>query len=271
MIINSQRTIYGLELQAEMLASGSYTPRPNTTLNEKFGILINEPPGIDTRYGIKYLALGTGGISRNTPAQGYSFSQHSVMDASLFNHTPFIVRPASNDLSSVEKAKYRLKVSKVINGTTYYLYYLRVIAPTDMTTDTYNISMGSNGVTNLSKLSTNVSTYLNPVPRIIKDIPNNNSNYVSRVIKLNFTLTPSEMIEVNNANKLITGNTIPENITEIGICGGLDKITNGVTEVINSQIYFHVGVDINTAITYDPTLGYVRAIELGGSENLYQY
>jgi len=271
MIINSQRTIYGLELQAELLVSGSYTPRPNTTLNEKFGVLINEPPGTDTRYGIKYLAFGTGGISKSTPATGYSFSQHSVMDASLFTHTPFIARPISNDLSGVERLRYRLMVSKVINNVTYHFYYLRVIAPTDMTTDTYNISMSSNGISNLSKLPTNISAYLNPVPRIIKDIPNNNNQYVSRVIKLNFTLTPSEMTEINNANKLLTGNTTCDNITEIGVCGGLDKVVNGITEVINSQIYFHVGVDINTAIVYDPTLGYVRAIELGGTESLYQY
>jgi len=107
MIINSQRTIYGLELQAELLVSGTYTPKPNTTLNEKFGILVNEPIGSDTRYGLKYLTIGTGGIKTATPANGYSFSQHSVMDASLFNHIPFIIRPVSSDLSGTERARYR--------------------------------------------------------------------------------------------------------------------------------------------------------------------
>jgi len=269
MIINSQRTIYGLELQADMLISNSYTPKPNTTLNEKFNVMVNEPIGSDTHYGIKYLAIGVGGELVAPGTNSYSYSQHSPTDAVLFEHIPFVMREIRADLSDADKAKYRMRVTRTINNIEYALYYLKAVKSTDITTGTYNITLSSSNTSSLSKLDTNTSKFLNPVPRSINYKQADTTNYISKIIKLRFELNPTELQEINNVLDIVYGLNNTKAITEIGVCGGLDVTVNGITEAINTQIYYHVGTSIDTRLNYDPTIGYLRAIEMGGSETLY--
>jgi len=270
MIINSQRTIYGLELQANTMINIPYIPRINTTLNEKHNLLVNESVGNDTTYSIKYLAIGRGGSPVANNIDGYTYSQHSVTDAALFDQIPFIVRPVASDISSSERNKYRLRVMKTISGTDYYLYYLKKILPSDITTDTYNMSLGHNGITKLSLFNTNTSKHLNPTP--VAGVPVNSSSgtYISKMIKVNFTLTRIELDEITNAVDIIYGPGSHASLTELAICGGLDKIMpGGEVEAINTQIYYHVGVSLMTRLDKNVTTGYIRAIELGSSEVLY--
>ena len=274
MITNSQRTIYGLEMQAAHLIEQLHTIRPNTTLNEKFSLFENEAigsdPADDQDFAIRYLALGVGGQSVADGTNSYSYSQHSPLDAALFEHIPFIMREVTNDLSSVEQEKYRFKVAVTIDNVDYYQYFLRKIdMVNDFTTNTYKIIPGTTGTANLIELTTNTSAHLNPVPRTTSYNSVEESVFVSKAVKLKFSLTPTELTEISNAIDIIFGAAAVKPLTEIGICGGLDKQIGGKTEAIMTQIYHFVGVDIDTRIHYDPIIGYVRAIELGGTEPIY--
>jgi len=269
MITSAQRTIYGLEYQANLLINEPYVPKPNTTLNEKFGLYVNEPVGSDTTHNIKYLAIGVGGDQLVAGVNSYSYSQHGVLDAALFDQIPFIMRPASNDLLGTEQDKYRFRIPIDINGVTYYQYFLRRIAPTDITTDTYLIVPGLATAATLTVLTTDTPAHLNPVPRSTAYVLNENSKFVSKMIKLKFELSPTELDEITSCIELLHGVGSGKTLTEIGICAGLDKMVSGRLVALQTQIYFHVGVGIDTKLTYDNVLGYVRAIELGGTENLY--
>lgn len=267
MIIDSQRTIYGLELQSSILSGVPHTVSPNTTLNEKLKHLIAEPVGVDTNYSIKYYAIGKGGTSQAPGTGGYPLSEHSVLDAALFDQIPFVVVPATNDIPATRHGDYRFRILADINGVPHYHYYLKAIKPSDIHTNTFVINNTAAGSARISIIPTSNASRLNPVPGG-NAYTYNSSRYITRSIKLNFTLTPSEMKEITDAQALLNPGAAFQ-ITEIGICGGLDKVVSGVTEAINVQIYFHVGVGISTVLQYDPLLGYVRAIELGGSEIIY--
>ena len=125
MIINSNRTIYGLKLQMDMLLGDRWTPMPNTTLNEKFNIGLNapQPSSYPT---LKYMCLGVGGSSIIDSQTGYRFSTHRAIDAGLFEHIPFIIRPIDQDLTLEERSKYRFRIQENINGNQYYCYQKHV-------------------------------------------------------------------------------------------------------------------------------------------------
>ncbi len=269
MITNSQRTIYGLEVNTANLAGKPYTPKPNTTLNEKYNILPNELPGADTNYSIKYLAIGIGGSNAGSAANGYNFSQHSSVDAALFDQIPFIMRPVANDLPASEQNKYRLKVGISINGVAYNQYFLRAIPSTDIVTGTYKISPVASANGKLISMDFNNSIYLSPTPLSNNRTYGSGSEYVTSTCKLRFHLTPTDINEINNCITLLHGTGITKNITEIGVCGGLDKTVNGILESIHTQIYFHIGVNIDLQLSYDPIIGFLRAVELGSTEPIY--
>jgi len=269
MIINSQRTLYGLEFQANGLINEPYVPRINTTLNEKYNLLPNEPIGADTVYGIKYLSIGTGGTPVATGSGVYSYSEHGTLDAALFNQIPFVVRTVANDLTALEQAKYRFRIPITINGINYVQYYLRRLQASDITTDTYDISVSNAGAEQLTLFTTDTPKYLNPVPRASPSPLNENNQYVSKMIKLRFSLTPTELDEINAGIAILYGPTTVLHITEIGVCSGLDKTIGTLIEALKVQIFFHISVDVDTKLRYDQTVGYLRSIELGGSEPVY--
>jgi len=266
MIVNSQRTIYGLEYQANKLVGLPYTPRINTTLNEKFGVLPNEAAGSDIDHSVKYIGLGTGGELVANSVNGYSRTQHSPLDAALFEHVPFVIRPVTNDLSAAEQTKYRLKVRKTIHNVDYYQYFLRVINSSDITTGVYRVTANAAGSASLSLLTTDTTAQLNPA---VAPVVSNNKSYITKMVKLKFNLTPADLTEINSAIDIMYQSNAVKPITEICVCGGLNKTVNGVIEAIQTQVYFHVGVNIDTRSTFDAITGYTRAIELGGSSPLY--
>jgi len=268
MIISSQRTIYSLDLQNSIFSGDTYTPKPNTTLNEKYTHLVNEVPGSDTTYGIKYLAIGTGNLTP-TSSVGYTYSNHSSLDAALFNQVPFIVRPVNNDITSAERAKYRFRVTKLINGSQYYLYYLKTIPKGDIRRNIYKLNNNRTTQNILGILDFNTANYLNPTPLTGGRVYGVNNEFVTAALKVKFQLTPAEIDEINKGIALLYGPTASTTLTELGVCGGLDKTINGITEAINVQIYFHIGVTIDLQISYDPVSGFLRAMELGGTEPIY--
>lgn len=268
MIINSQRTIYGLELQANTLINLSYAPKPNTTINELFKTAVNEVPGTDNTYGVKYLAIGTGGVPAANGTIAYSYSQHSPVDAALFEHVPFIARPIAQDIPASERSKYRMRVLTQINGKQYYLYYLRRLVPADFRTETYIVSVNNNGSENLRLFDTNNTKLINPVPNTITHVLTPTSEYISKMTKIRFNLSPTDLTEIDNSMKIVFNGAVKP-LTEVGLCGGLDKVISGITEAINTQVYFHVEMNIDVTMRHDPLLGYLRAIEIGGSEPLY--
>ena len=267
MIINSQRTIYGLEYVTSKIAGDNHVARPNTTLNEKHGILPTAKAPAGTDLGIKYLAIGIGG---NNPVAGineYSYSQHGIRDAALFQQVPFVMRTAAQDLTATEQALYKHRVSRTVSGVQYFLYYLKVLQPMDISRETYIITPAAAGPSSLSVFTTDTPAHLNPVSRATNRVPTNDNGYISAMIKIKFSLTPAEMQDIQNAIDLLYGTGSNKILTEIGVCGGAEASPGG--EAVEVQIHYHVGTGIDIPLIYNPTTGYSRAIEIGGSEPLY--
>ena len=271
MIKNSQRTLYGLDLQMHALNGREYKPLPNTTLNEKFGILIDKNKvsglGLPT---IKYYTIGVGGLNLIDGIDTYSFSKHRPTDAGLFEHIPFVIRKTDNDLSPEDQLKYRFKKLETIKGVNYYCYYLKVINNEEMIDGLFQIDV-MNSTPRLSKFNTNTDKLLNPIPRdpTLTMLDTENTSYVTKVTKYPFILKSSELKEINNVLNILYGYDNTKNITEIGICTGIDfRTEDGKTEAIMTQISYHMEVEINTMYMSKVGDELIRSLEIGSQEIL---
>jgi hypothetical protein len=265
MITNAQRTIFGVDLGLSMLMDKPYNCLPNTTLNEKFNILPNYPIEEGTYPKLKYYSIGVGGNDVIEGNGGYSYNQHSAVDAALFSHIPFVMRTLETDLTPVERSKYRFRKIEIFDNVEYACYYLKLIDGYDLRDYFYNIT-SVNGDSTLSVFDINTDKLLNPVPKLrgsnIEDV--NTANYITKLAKLEFSLPTSEMEELKNVFNIRRLEV--EKLTEIGICTGIDTETNDGIEAVNVQVSFHVGVSVELSVLFNNNSSLSRSIELGGSE-----
>lgn len=271
MVRNSQRTLYNVDLHLHQLLGKQYEPTENTTLNEKFQILPNEklPAGVYPT--LKYYAIGVGGTLNIDNVNKYSYSEHLAIDAALFEHIPFIMRNVNEtDLTTEERANYRLRVIKNFNGINYACYYLKVIPSYELKPTFHMIRTVENGVAvsspTLSVLNMTNSQILSPEPtnRDLTFENQNNLGFVTKVAKLTFSLTPLELEEISNCLKIMNLNN--SGLTEIGIVTGHDIETGGVKEAICTQIAMHLGINFNLATEMAKGSTIIKILEIGGGE-----
>lgn len=266
MIINSNKTNYCRKLETAMLLGKPYNALANTTLNEKFNILVNNKPTDYPR--LKYYAIGVGGHDIIDGNVGYTYSEHDSTDATLFNHVPFVMVPVTEDLTSTEQANYRFKIKETYGGVEYYCYYLKLIPSVDYNDLLYVVNVTDN-VPSLSVLDTHTDKFLNPVPKSRTANPTviDKVSYVVNVAKTEFSLFNAELVNINKAIEIKYGNKYK--LTEVGVCFGEDITTTTGKEAVGVQIAFHIKVDINTSILINnATNNIVRNIEIGGVELL---
>ena len=158
----------------------------------------------------------------------------------LYNLIPIRCRPVDEDLSAAERALYRLRVKKVINGNEYFCYYLKVLnyTSTEVKTKRINIASGREEPYELS------DNYLNPVPEkpstdtTIETSANSIISYADATIEVAAT----EVLEYIRV--FYNGDTRYAKISELGFFTGADvEVTVGGTtylESIQTQLFNHV-------------------------------
>jgi len=265
MIINSQRTIYALDMQSHMMLGMPYETLPNTTLNEKYNFLTNlTTNGVYPT--IKYLVIGKGGTPKFTNSL-MKHSAHTAKDAALFEQVPFVMKTHETDLSAADQAKYRFRFIEIHNGVEYVCYYLKIIPSIDLNRGIYQVNVvGNDG--KLGYFDTNRSDILLPKPAAnINYLDTANSVYLAKSMKVMFEMTIDDIDNLKEVYKILYKE--PVNITEIGVCSGIDTpIASGAIEAKCVQLNYFVGVDINLVEDLDANGQFIRSIEIGGSEML---
>lgn len=274
MVKSSQLSIYGLALINAMLANRYYKVHKNTTLNEKFNILPTDhtPQGtIDVPIfpRPKLFVLGVGGTPYIDNVGSYKYSQHSVLDAALFKHIPFIMRKVNDDIDQFTRQKYRLRKTLLVKGEEYYAYYAKVCDLIDYRNYNFLVNKaGDNDI--LSIMNFDSDRYLNPVPVIKPSDPKTvlDVNSVINRFKFEFRLIENEQKELKNVLNILELQDVTK-ITELGICHGYDIPTTFGYESLDTQITYFVDIDLDVALDLNSTNRFQRNIELGGSEPFY--
>ena len=246
-------TIYGSYIQTCQLLRKDPEIKPYTTLNEKLNIFKDEvltPGEIPT---VQYVAVGNGGHTATTGPNGVTIPApvlHTPRHAALYNQLPFVLRTPENDLTSVERANYRLRSIIDVNGTTYVAYYLKVLNLTNVVPAMEHKLVADGQI--FTDPFTPTAQDLDPVPPNIDPNSTNTSTgeYLSATAKIPFTLDVNDIRELQDACRILYGTDEAAIISEVALCSGVDRPVegdfNGTTATYTEAIAVQVSSFINT-------------------------
>ena len=271
------RTLSGAKLQTALYLDIPYTLDTNSTLNEKYNTNVitsfnsNEKPKLycfGIGYGGHKCFTGPNGVDTTLPVQ------HKPTDASLYKPLPLILREVNNDISSIERAKYRLRVLLTINGVSYVAYFLKVIDFTNTNLTLQKISIVNNVITE-TPFGYDLSN-LNPTPPAIQPDLNavyTTGNYAKVSALASIGLSPAEVTELLNSATIILGSDAYAIISEICLVQGADRSVTGnfngssasYIDIVGAQIASFINTYHNVKFSNN---GAILDVDVGAVEPL---
>jgi len=220
-----------------------------TTLNEVYKILAAESLGQkpSRNFELKYFGVGVRGSNHvGTDSRGVSkfqVNQHQPIDANLFTAIPFIARPLSEDLDSLNRAKYRMRTVEERNGVMYAFYWLKLI---DFSK--YNpreVLVTRDPITGDEKTNPYIHTEDNlknpqPVPLTSQGTIPTPDEYVNGSAILNATLYQADLREMSLACKIYYNDASYASVNEVGVAYGIDVQHRGAISGNGSIQYTEV-------------------------------
>ena len=122
------KTLHQVKLDIAQSRGIPHIPDSYSTLNEAYNIGGITPPSVGYPE-TKYIMVGNGGSRIDVGLNASPVKKtlkHKPTDAVLYNAIPFLMVP-TDDISPTERANYRLRVLEVVNGVSYFSYYVKVI------------------------------------------------------------------------------------------------------------------------------------------------
>ncbi|MDY2698236.1 MAG: hypothetical protein SOV61_01635 [Lachnospiraceae bacterium] len=228
-------TLVGSSLGLSTLLPVTVTERPELTLNSYFGIA-SEYNTLDGNIPkLRYFGVGIGGSYNADDAILVSAYNPDRTDMNLYRLIPIRCRPVDEDLSDLERKKYRLRLRKTMNdGNDYYLYYLKVLDFDDeVKFKKIDITSGAESAYELSK------EFLDPVPQKPGTSTTIETADTSIVAYCDAKVTVDAKEVLEYINVAFNGDTRYARISEIGFFTGVDKVIPGTTmngsSVVNIQ------------------------------------
>lgn len=276
------RTAYGVYLQNALYTGLPFQMFPNTTLNEKLGILEGIAPPAHHYPQLKYFCIGNGAHRYVTNAQNLSKPmplQHLGTDGSLFKPMPFVLREPNNDLSPQERALYALRREEDYNGKRFIAYYLRRLDTAASKTEMIIMEVDEKGNRLRERPFIPDKSNLNPIPQELSSSGLNiiKGQYVSVKTHIELEFTAEQCEELRNVSNIMYADEGFAIISEIGLVSGLDKnITIAGTglaggsqfnEVISAQVC-HIAHTYHSAVYAD--VGFTIDLDAGATEPLFK-
>lgn len=297
-MLRVSRTAYGVSVQTAKYLGAPHELLPYSTINEiltdplvvpyqpttpTLGMEIYDPydPLLDTeRLRLQYIVIGNKGHRLVAgPPVSTTEVPHKATDSGLYGLIPFVVKPVTNDLTPVQREKYRLRKTMMIDSVLYAAYYGRVIDISGIT-PTLQLTNIVEGTPVTTAFSPTINNLRPPIPAIGID---NDGSYLSVSSPITLSFTNDEVTDLKEAAALVFGNEAYATISEVGFCTGVDKevtekYPNSGTQtpaVVTPDTYYETaGLQVNmVASVYYPVsstnAGFDFGYDLGATEPLF--
>jgi len=226
------RSIYGAQLQSNLYLGLPHVPPANTTINELFNIH-NQTNTLSTEIpSLSFFCIGNGGHRWQVNGDGIGKTSpipHRAYDAGLYRYLPFVLRPANNDLTTLERNNYAMRVPITVDGTVYWAYYLKTFDKTSISSQLKQIVV-LNGIKTVSAFVPNNGNLTPQVPTI----PSNGAittdgTYLAVTSTLDLSLTVDDATELSNVADILYNDPDLAIISEIGLVTGIRKSVSLLT------------------------------------------
>ena len=216
----STSTLLGILNQFHGASDLVYNTLLGTTLNSKYNVLGTVgPPALPL---LRYFGMGINGFYNTDDMYGRAPHQPMPTNMDLYEPIPFRCVPLDEDLTAEERAQYRIRQVKEINGIDYCLYWLKLIEYKPNTVEIYKKTPdGAENTFSYSSLQ-NIESYLNPVPPKLSaggETPLSQERYIVRATG-KCVITGEEVAEA--VRVLYEGNYTKGLISELGFYTGCD-------------------------------------------------
>ncbi len=247
----SVRTAIGALLQTAQKLKLPYTLAPNSVMNKALAIFPDDLPS-GTPW-TQYVAIGIGGLQALRVGEGNRLElrpiPHQPTHTGLYNQIPFVIRPVTNDLSTAERARFRLRKVQLIKGVLCACYYLRTLNLAG-TTARMEYRVIEDGVVTSTPWEPTASDQY-PEPWVVNpgQVLVTGDDYVASTAKSRFDFTPWDMAELVEVGKRLFDSATAINVCEMALCSGTDAQKTGDFNGQPLQYTEAIGVQINDFIS----------------------
>lgn len=209
----------------------SYYEDLNSTLNAKYGVNANVSPSTTPQ--LRYFGCGIKGYKNLDTNQGSRRYDPECKNMDLYQPIPIRCVPVSEEpdiMTTTERAKYRMRVVKTVNGTKFACYYLKVVTCDPTTVEIINKDGDGNETAYILD-----STNLNPTPLDPEEggiIDTTSGRTIVRAT-IGTTLYADEILE--GINNLYEGDTdIYGRISEYGFYTGCEVSVDSNENIVST-------------------------------------
>lgn len=273
------RSALGSMIQACLETKRPVVIKPNTTLNQKLNIFPNELFTEDFQPFTQYVVIGNNGhvmqIGQNQIPK-LKPVPHKPQHSGLYNQMPFVLRRLDDDLTPVERARYRLRRLETHGGEVHAAYYGRVLN-TQNATAQLELRTVINGNVTVTPFE-HTAQDLNPAKPVIQPgyVLDTTGDYIAAYVPAQFVMTTDDMREYSDACNIIYGEEGYAVISEIGLAAGVDRgliVDNAGTPLAYTEA---VGVMITNFLTASYSAdffanGFTLDMNIGSSEPLLEF
>lgn len=275
---NISRTLYSVFLQASVMTGIDLVIKPNTTLNQKFGINASAVPNQGQLPKLRYFGVGNGGHTMFTGAGGRTAPRtipHQSTHSGMYNQLPFVLRRLNNDLTLEQRARFGLRRVETHNSLQYAAYYLRKLDMTNVTAQMLKTTVVNGTETTVTYNPT--SSDLSPTPpQMTSDgVVTPTGDYTHASVPLTIDMNAWDANEFKDVANILYSDPQLAIISELALVSGIERTlpspadnngTINMDEVVVAQIMAHVG-DFQ-AISYQAN-GFEMVLDVGATDPLF--
>lgn len=225
------KTIYHTVLELQRARQDPFTVLPYSTLNEKFGVQPQAAVPAGKYPELQYIAIGRGGHRGRIAGDGATLVdilQHDIVDAALFEHIPFILRPITDDLDPAKRANYAMRTLIEKNGQSYFAYYLKKLVIPQTYPDIKEITIDQGGSTVETRDYTPTPAQLTPTPQMLSNNQQNlaSGKLISVSTTLQISLSADDIQEILDAVVTLYDDVGYATISEMAAVTGYTSVVN---------------------------------------------
>nr|DAQ55487.1 MAG TPA: hypothetical protein [Caudoviricetes sp.] len=258
------KTLMWMLNSTQSAVNAEYQFVPQSTINFKYQNFHQEHNQIVPI--LLYFGLGLNGFYNTDDTNKGKPYVPKAKELDLYQPIPIRCVPVDQDLTKAERANYRMRVRRTVNGLDYYCYYLKKITPLDTTVKILQTDPDTQITTDYEISASDLTPV--PVKPTTSGVQNGIITEVNVSFRIELNWLGKEVLEAIEV--LYDGDMTMAKISEIGIYSGEDRAVQGYdsnnaeftyTEAIYTQLAYKA---CNTGTTIvSPTYNGSRIFTIG--------